>query len=72
MRSCIGLDHLIHLKTVSLLLPTPFYYIYLKKKKNTKKPFPCSELSEEAFINREPFVLFLLFLLQSDAADGPV
>lgn len=47
-------------------------YIFKKKKKTTKKPFPCSELSEEAFINREPFVLFLLFLLQSDAADGPV
>lgn len=42
MRSCIGLDHLIHLKTVSLLLPTPFYYIYLKKKKKPpKNPFPA-------------------------------
>lgn len=45
MRSCIGLDHLIHLKTVSLLLPTTLYYI-LKKKKKSKKLSPLEALGK--------------------------
>lgn len=71
MRSCIGLDHLIHLKTVSLLLPTPFYYIYYILKKKKKLSLFGALREGILLIERLLFFLFLFFL-QSDAADGPV
>lgn len=72
MRSCIGLDHLIHLKTVSLLLPTPFYYIYYIFKKKNKKLSLFGALREGILLIERLLFFLFLFFLQSDAADGPV
>lgn len=68
MRSCIGLDHLIHLKTVSFLLPTTLYYIL--KKKRQQKTFPVRSTWEMRFINREPF-FFPFYQMQLMALNKP-
>lgn len=68
MRSCIGLDHLIHLKTVSSLLPTTLYYIL--KKKRQQKTFPVRSTWETRFINREPF-FFPCYQMQLMALNKP-